>query len=792
MKHDKPLIMKRIAPCAAFILTALFLYAPVLKKGAFLYGLDTIFHDYIMLLFGWGRLRQGDLALWMPYLYSGIPFVGSFSFCPFYPPSWLFLIPAFPLIFNLQYILHDILAGAFMYRLLRGFRMNRFESIFGGLGFQISGHLVTLCYPGHLQKFQAIVWLPLAWHFLHKTFSTGKKKYVLFASGALAMPLLSSHPQVYYYSIGVLFLYTLWLLGNRRREPLGAPPAKILSLFFLAVFFSLSLSAVQILPAFETSQYSVRSGGMTFQDAVKSSYPPSELWELILPRYTGDSVRGGYGHYWGKWGERLVSDYMGMAIFILGIIGAVFSKRLIKFFFSLIILLSILVACGVYSPFYRALFEIVPGMNRFRSPATIMFLIGFSSCALAAFGMELLLKDKIKLGGEIDAPKMIRIFLVVFAFLLIITFFVHTYYVRATAKLIEYETNRPVSVPFYSRLSLISLSLRRSAFFAAIVFGSLSLIFWADFNRRSGKLPPFAAPVTRAIFLVLVVFDAGLNDRAFIQPEPVEAFHNYLYNSPPDFRIKSQPQPVRLLEIGNELSNKRLLNGIGVPLGYHPIESRDYIAAWNAARPGSLAASRLTACPYILNSANAEANPQWKIIEHYSGLNKILYKWKSPVPFAYVPEVMESVLTQTRLLDKMSRNDFDPHKTSFTLSSEIFAWRRTASPDAFRISVREYRTDLVLLDVELPEEAYIVTGDVFMPGWKARLEDDSELPVFAANNAFRCFKAPSGKHAITIYYQPLSFTYGVIISMIALAIWMGMLFYFRKNREGNGVKQNCA
>jgi hypothetical protein len=531
---------------------------------------------------------------------------------------------------------------------------------------------------------------------------------------------------------------------------------------------------------------------MAFQDAVKSSYPPSELWELLLPRYTGDNIRGGYGHYWGEWGERLVSDYLGMAVFILGILGAVFSHRLIKFFFSLLILVSILIACGVYSPVYRVLFEIIPGMSRFRSPATIMFLIGFSACVLAAFGLELLLKNTVKIVKTLEPSRIVRIFLVVFAFLLIVTIFVHMYYIRVSTKLLEYETTRPLSAPFYARLSLTSLSLRRSVFFASIVFGSLSLLLWTRFHTRSGNLPPVAFSIAQGIFLIMFLFDTGLNDRAFIQPEPVKDFHNYLYNSWPDPRIKNESQPVRLLELGNELSNRHLLNGIGVPLGYHPIESRNYLDAWNAARPGTLAAARLTACPYIVNSRNAAPNPEWDIVDNYPHLNKVLYKWKKSVPYAHVPELVESVSDRKTLLDDMSHKDFDPHKTSYIVSSEIFSWKRQAPPDSCRIVVREYETDLVILDLDLPEESYVVTGDTWMPGWKARLDGDAELSLHEANNAFRCFRAPSGKHTVTMYYQPQSFTYGVIISIIALALWLGLVFYFPESPESRGEKQKCV
>ncbi|HPB32715.1 MAG TPA: hypothetical protein PLB62_14790, partial [Candidatus Sumerlaeota bacterium] len=149
-------------PGILFALAALWLYWPVLRPGALLFGNDTIFHDYIMLFYGWSALKHGSLSLWLPHLYCGIPFIGSFAFCPWYPPALAFLVVPFPLAFNLQYILHSFLAGAFTYRLLRAMNLDRISSGFGGLAFQLCGHFATLAYPGHLQKVQAIVWIPLA------------------------------------------------------------------------------------------------------------------------------------------------------------------------------------------------------------------------------------------------------------------------------------------------------------------------------------------------------------------------------------------------------------------------------------------------------------------------------------------------------------------------------------------------------------------------------------------------------------------------------------------------------
>ncbi len=773
----------RLSPAAAFIAAAAFLYYPVLKPGFVLYGNDTIFHDYIMLLFGWRALRDGTLVTWMPYIYGGIPFIGSFAFCPFYAPSWLFLILPFPFAFNIQYVLHSVLAGAFMYRFLRALRLKRFPATFGGLAFQVCGHFTTLCYPGHLQKVQAIVWIPLALAFLHRGLFTKKRANFLYAGGALSMPLLASHPQIYYYGAGTALLYLLWCFADRRRHPLSVPARRILPLFAIVIFFSLALSGAQVLPGYETAGYSVRGGGMAFKDATQGSYPPAELLELILPRFTGDSIRGGYGHYCGRWGERLVSDYVGMAVVILALIGWALSRRTVKFFLSILFLLAAIVACGVYSPGYHLMFNIVPGMNRFRSPATVMFLMSLSAVVLAAFGLEAILKRAARKDDWVTHRKFLKGFLILSVVFLFATLLIHNYYGRVYRKFLHYEATGGDVAYFYQRAHLIVNGLRRSIFFASVILGALAFLFYARSLLDARQIPPVVYGIVQAAILIIFAIDPCLNDRAFIQSESAAPYHEYILNTWPDTVLRKKPPPVRLLELGNELSNRHILSRIGVPLGYHPIELRNYIDAWNATGPGTLAAARLTACQYILSARGGKVDAQLIPIEENAQMHKMLYRWRAPTLYAYVPAQIKGVPDRKTLLKKMSAENFNPHETSFILTDGVFFRKRSHLADAYKIEVTRYDTNSVTLECDMPEDSFVVFGDVWMPGWRAMLKDGTRLAFLIANNAFRCLEVPKGKHTIKMYYRPASLIYGIIISIIALALWIGLVFYLHKTRD---------
>ena len=65
--------------------------------------------------FGFEQLRAGNLALWNPYVYCGIPFFGGFQSALLYPPNWLHLVAPLAPAINWGIAFHFFLAGAFTY-----------------------------------------------------------------------------------------------------------------------------------------------------------------------------------------------------------------------------------------------------------------------------------------------------------------------------------------------------------------------------------------------------------------------------------------------------------------------------------------------------------------------------------------------------------------------------------------------------------------------------------------------------------------------------------------------------
>ena len=108
--------------------------------------------------FGFSELGQGNLALWNPYVFCGVPFFGGFQSALLYPPNWLHLmIPLVPAI-NWGIALHFFLAGLFMY-LWAGHRgMSRPARTLSAILFIFCGPYSLHLYPGHIMSLPAVAW----------------------------------------------------------------------------------------------------------------------------------------------------------------------------------------------------------------------------------------------------------------------------------------------------------------------------------------------------------------------------------------------------------------------------------------------------------------------------------------------------------------------------------------------------------------------------------------------------------------------------------------------------------
>jgi hypothetical protein len=406
----------RWAAAMVILLFALILYSPALGSSRFVFGTDTVSHDYIMHMYGWVQSigRAGELPLWNPYMFSGMPMLASAALCPFYPSQWLYAIFPFNTAFTLQYVFAMALGGIGAGWWMRCLGHRRAVCVWAGFLYMVSGHFLTLTYAGHLQKMIALGWTPIALGATIQVMRLGKTgvkhsrryKAASLLGIALGMQLLATHPQIFYATaaacvlqlVGLSFISVPWKAILSGTATGASRPSRALQKIGRAIAMSLlalvvcgAIAAVQLFPSMEMSAFSNRADGVTFAEATETSYPPMELLEYAVPSIFGDSVKGSAVPYSGQWGERIVSDYIGIPVLLLALFGLMGNKRRYRWFLLTLLVVGTVVGLGRYTPVYWLLWEVLPGFDGFRSPGTFMFLSNCALVGLSALGLEYLL-----------------------------------------------------------------------------------------------------------------------------------------------------------------------------------------------------------------------------------------------------------------------------------------------------------------------------------------------------------------------------------------------------------------
>jgi hypothetical protein len=80
--------------------------------------------------------------------------------------------------------------------------------------------------------------------------------------------------------------------------------------------------------------------------------------------------------------------------------------------------------------------------------------------------------------------------------------------------------------------------------------------------------------------------------------------------------------------------------------------------------------------------------------------------------------------------------------------------------------VRHYGNDDVTIDTTSSGARVLVFTDPYYPGWEATL-DGRPVPIYRADYAFRAISLPDGRHIVEFHYRPRSFTYGLLLSLVA-------------------------
>ncbi|MCL5996389.1 MAG: YfhO family protein [Chloroflexi bacterium] len=120
---------------------------------------DLILENYPWKRFIIDSIRQGELPLWNPYLFGGIPFLAAGQHSALYPFSILYYLLPLDKAYGWFTVLNLGLAGIFFFIFMRTLGLSRASSTLAGVAYQLSGFMiVSVVFP---MIIAAAAWLPL-------------------------------------------------------------------------------------------------------------------------------------------------------------------------------------------------------------------------------------------------------------------------------------------------------------------------------------------------------------------------------------------------------------------------------------------------------------------------------------------------------------------------------------------------------------------------------------------------------------------------------------------------------
>ncbi|HTO72611.1 MAG TPA: hypothetical protein VMJ30_02280, partial [Gemmatimonadales bacterium] len=342
----------------------------------------------------WGAAewhRTGHVPLWNPTLLGGIPFLGAMHGDVFYPTSFLRLIWPMPPVMNFGFFIHYILAGFFVYLLLRRLKLTWGASLVGGLAYQLTGLIGSYPSPGHDGKLFGSTAFPLM--LLGLVMGMRERRlngYAILAAGTGCA--LLGHPQIGYYSLIASGLFALYLVFD---DPERKPVAMLGPLMGAAagVIVGIGTTMIQMLPLFAYAPYSLRAKGsdLGFDWVTSYGIPWSHVPEFVFSRFVGSRET-----YWGTNGLKLHSEYLGLPVVALAVVGATAAKGRLKYWLAGIGALFLIVALASSTPLYQLWWRLVPYAGQIRAPGMAFFVVTLVVAIFAAFGVERLEKGELR------------------------------------------------------------------------------------------------------------------------------------------------------------------------------------------------------------------------------------------------------------------------------------------------------------------------------------------------------------------------------------------------------------
>lgn len=782
-----------------FPLVLLLLFGSLLREGSIL---ATHFGDAAC-EWWWKRQYVGEslanfrLPQWNPFAMSGAPLLATSQPAPFYPPNWAFAVLSPVLAFNGNILFHFWLGLAGTYLLVRHLRRSPEAAVTASMVFGLGGVSVQHWFAGHLQfnaEIAMMPWAVLAWCHLQR--ATDNLRLVASALGVtfiLSMQLLSGHPQIVYYTLGVLALlqvgWVCWNYASFGKESTS-------SMFRSSAWLVLSLvlvglmTAIQVLPMREFAHLTVRAQSEGLKYFSMHSQLPSNLLTFIAPFVFGGKPGGpnflvdSRSSYWEG------TTFIGAGCVMVVLLAVLRVHRLPAFAWICLFgaVVCELLSIGEYGPFFSKAYKYFPGMNLFRCPGRMLIPFSLFVALLAGIGLDELRRLRSKYPRQL-------MWLLVGVGVVVITisadYFARFRSAQAPAIFTELVNQRRGTRAGTATASLdvnLRLTQFRGAVEAALLLTTAVLLICVLFlwqkTRRAGSIL-LCVLVSAEILWYAASFRVATRPSNFTWPAELTA---RLKSAGPMYRIQTHRSSADVCQaMTNDLRhvwgyetavvqqyNKAICTSLKVP---------EEMALFNMPVNKLSPFMNTLGVRYLASDRQVGRQSGWLQLGRYGEL--ILFENRNAHPRASVVESGIKV-TAAQSRDLVCVADFDSRKLVLLEGAGLAVDARAAittatlpaSATGVVKTVRDEAEHFAAL-IQMRREGWFVLMDQLLPGWTATV-NGKPVELVRANAIGRAVKLPPGGHLVEMRYRTPGLVTGAVLSGIGWVVWLAGAAYIAR------------
>lgn len=729
-----------VAALVILLVVLLFLHSAFFPLSVFISGDvgGSDFSDFFLplkVLLG-QSLKAGQLPLWAAKVGFGYPFLAEGTLQTFFPTTLLSLFFSAPLAFNLSLTITILGLAIFTYLFLRrGLKLSVMPSLLATLSFTFSAPIIMRW--KHLSILGVVALFPLELLVVNRFFQNhlltcSSKKHAGFIVGLAVLvggQILAGHPQMALYCLVAVSLYFFaHLLGAIFSQPLSLKSFLTSSLqlfvpYLLALALGYGLGAIQLYPSLELKKLSLRSTPLTYAQSREHPFYYDYLLTLLSPFHFGDP-------------SRLAADkefifptliweiclYTGLITAFLGFLGlTTFFKQKKVRFWSGLFLFSVVQSAANFLYY-------LSGFSSFRVPSRFGILASFSLAILAAFSWERIFSRK--------KPSFIIGVLLILLVGGDLYYFLGTY--NRTLPADKFLTP-PATAEFLKN------NLDSQRFFGLNGYYLYNTVY---FNQRGWRDNPEQYLEVRQTLDPNSPLLWDLRAADLYTGIPLERPSHYLDALQQSFKLDSANNEITPSPLTKRLFSLGAIKYLVTP--HNLVGDKDFKLVFSTpAVPGW----EVKIYEYHNFLPRAYFTSEVKLVDSQVGVEtELFYKGEG----APLTTVLEGVHNQPVPLEKRKEN----------------------SPVMIVID----EDQKVVVKVAAKQPGYLVLSDTFCPGWRAYLEDKTEVQIVRANYNFRAVPLSVGDHIVTFVYQPEGFFRGLRVSLASLGAIFGLLVYWRLSR----------